>query len=228
MKVTESAQLLHFKQYNQWPTVNAKKMKRTMRARLRWNGEQWFQNADHGCVAEWVVDPCKTDTNATYSILFVLWTLLQFSAVWLLGNLDKFHLIVPCFQRVHWPRWPVAWLRTCSRDLKSFFQWEVWCIWSAFACLFVCLFLFTACWLLSICPFVFSLCPFLSRITPKIWMSCCWPSLLAKFLGDYGNVAGPCGELNWTWTWPRLRQCGRTWSLKMRWKRWRTSTQPKG
>lgn len=199
-----------------------------MRARLRWNGEQWFQNADHGCVAEWVVDPCKTDTNATYSILFVLWTRLQFSAVWLLGNLDKFHLIVPCFQRVHWPRWPVAWLRTCSRDLKSFFQWEVWCIWSAFACLFVCLFLFTAFWLLSICPFVFSLCPFLSRITPKIWMSCCWPSLLAKFLGDYGNVAGPCGELNWTWTWPRLRQCGRTWSLKMRWKRWRTSTQPKG
>ena len=50
------AQHLHFRKYNLWWSVNAKKMKVTMRSRLRWSEETWCRNMDHCCICVWVVN----------------------------------------------------------------------------------------------------------------------------------------------------------------------------
>lgn len=62
-QVSPGAQLLHFKKYNHWWATNARKVKRTMRARLRWNEEQWCKNVDHCCICTWVLDSCAKDSK---------------------------------------------------------------------------------------------------------------------------------------------------------------------
>ncbi|CAK9073575.1 unnamed protein product [Durusdinium trenchii] len=65
LTVTEQAQLLHFKRYNQWWHLNCKKVKKTMRARLRWTEEVWNRSVDQACLASWAVDECRKNPKAS-------------------------------------------------------------------------------------------------------------------------------------------------------------------
>lgn len=55
-EVTPASQRLHFEKYNLWWGINAKKMKRSVRARLRWNEENWSKNVEHCCLCVWMLE----------------------------------------------------------------------------------------------------------------------------------------------------------------------------
>ena len=43
--------------------MNAKKVKKTVRNRLRWSEEQWGRNVDQCCLFIWAVKQCKADAK---------------------------------------------------------------------------------------------------------------------------------------------------------------------
>jgi hypothetical protein len=51
--------------YNQWWGNNRGKMKKSMRARLRWTEEQWSNNVSHCAIFQWVVNQCNGDSSVT-------------------------------------------------------------------------------------------------------------------------------------------------------------------
>ena len=64
-KVTPDVQHLHFQKYNRWWSVNARKVKKTVRNRIRWNEEQWTTNVNHCALFVFVVRQCRDDPNVT-------------------------------------------------------------------------------------------------------------------------------------------------------------------
>lgn len=68
-KVTPEAQHLHFQKYNMWWSNNARRMKKTMRCRLRWSEEQWTANVNHCCIFIWVRGHCENDPNVTQDMI---------------------------------------------------------------------------------------------------------------------------------------------------------------
>ena len=54
-EVTHDSQTLHFKRYNQWWASNAKRVKKSARARLRWGEEQWGKSVDQCCLVVWAI-----------------------------------------------------------------------------------------------------------------------------------------------------------------------------
>ena len=68
-EVTPEAQQLHIAKYNHWWSLNAKKVKRSVRSRLRWNEEQWCRNVEQCCLAMYVVAEAKRDKRVTDSII---------------------------------------------------------------------------------------------------------------------------------------------------------------
>lgn len=65
-QVSEGSQYLAFKVYNYWWSLHAKKVKRTMRSRLRWQEEQWNRNVDRCCLAEWLITEAREDSKAPW------------------------------------------------------------------------------------------------------------------------------------------------------------------
>ncbi|CAK9049981.1 unnamed protein product [Durusdinium trenchii] len=63
--VTPEAQHLHFQKYNMWWSNNARRMKKTMRCRLRWSEEQWTANVNHCCIFIWVRGHCENEALLT-------------------------------------------------------------------------------------------------------------------------------------------------------------------
>lgn len=63
--MTPEVQHLHFRKYNQWWSTCAKKMKKSMRPRLRWSEEQWSTNVSHCAIFNWVVNQTKGDAGVT-------------------------------------------------------------------------------------------------------------------------------------------------------------------
>ncbi|CAK9066939.1 unnamed protein product [Durusdinium trenchii] len=55
LTVTHDSQTLHFKRYNQWWASNAKRVKKSARARLRWGEEQWGKSVDQCCLVVWAI-----------------------------------------------------------------------------------------------------------------------------------------------------------------------------
>lgn len=53
-----------FTVYNYWWGLNARKVKRTMRNRLRWSEEVWNRHIDRCCVVTWALDACKPNPDA--------------------------------------------------------------------------------------------------------------------------------------------------------------------
>ncbi|CAK9089330.1 unnamed protein product, partial [Durusdinium trenchii] len=66
LTVSEGSQYLAFKVYNYWWSLHAKKVKRTMRSRLRWQEEQWNRNVDRCCLAEWLITEAREDSKAPW------------------------------------------------------------------------------------------------------------------------------------------------------------------
>lgn len=64
-EVTEDSQLLVFKRYNHWWRLNARRMKATLRARLRWSDEVWNRGVDQACITTWVISESTKDPNAS-------------------------------------------------------------------------------------------------------------------------------------------------------------------
>lgn len=71
-QVTQESQVLAFKRYNFWWQCNAKKMKATMRNRIRWNEEAWRKNVDHACLCCWALHETRMDPKAAW-----LWAMLH-------------------------------------------------------------------------------------------------------------------------------------------------------
>ena len=67
--MTPEVQKLHFLKYNHWWSVNSKRMKRSMRSRLRWNDEQWNRNVDQCALAIYVIDEAKKDKRVTEDMI---------------------------------------------------------------------------------------------------------------------------------------------------------------
>ncbi|CAK9003618.1 unnamed protein product [Durusdinium trenchii] len=72
LTVSEAAQELHFKKYNQWWSVNARRVKRSTRSRLRWGEEVWSRHVDQCCVAAWVVEESRKMPGAKPSVFTAL------------------------------------------------------------------------------------------------------------------------------------------------------------
>lgn len=88
--MTPESQLLHIRKYNAWWAQNVSKVKKTVRARLRWNEEQWCRNVDHSCLAVWVIDHCKTDSRAACHSFLLAHLLFQVSQAMLDSMLASF------------------------------------------------------------------------------------------------------------------------------------------
>ena len=58
-----------FQRYNLWWGNNVKRVKRTMRARLRWQESQWLQNVDHCCLCHWAVEVAKKHDGVSSATL---------------------------------------------------------------------------------------------------------------------------------------------------------------
>lgn len=58
--------MLLFQKYNYWWLLNAKKVKRTQRSKLRLHEEQWGKAVDHACLAYWVLSETKKDPQAAH------------------------------------------------------------------------------------------------------------------------------------------------------------------
>lgn len=65
-KVTKEAQVLHFKRYNQWWNNNSKRVKRSMRSRLRWGEEVWGRAVDMACLCVWAVNETRKNPRVPY------------------------------------------------------------------------------------------------------------------------------------------------------------------
>eukprot|EP00435_Cladocopium_sp_Y103_P033913 s1822_g8.t1 len=59
--VTPASQILHFQKYNYWWSMNAKKVKKSVRNRLRWSEETWGRNVDQCCLFVWACNQCRAD-----------------------------------------------------------------------------------------------------------------------------------------------------------------------
>lgn len=68
-KVTEDAQILHFRRYNLWWAQNAKKMKKNMRSRLRWSEDVWARNVDMACLCVWAITETRKNPKETWLCL---------------------------------------------------------------------------------------------------------------------------------------------------------------
>ena len=67
-EVTPAVQHLHFQKYNLWWSQNARRVKRSMRARMRWTEEQWINNVNHCAVFQWVKEQ-STEPEVTSEML---------------------------------------------------------------------------------------------------------------------------------------------------------------
>ena len=73
-KVTPDSQVLHFKRYNTWWGINGKKVKASMRSRLRWNDEAWNRAVDQACLVTWCVNESRHVSDATLVVnIIILW-----------------------------------------------------------------------------------------------------------------------------------------------------------
>ncbi|CAK9111498.1 Uncharacterized protein SCF082_LOCUS51755 [Durusdinium trenchii] len=68
LTVTPAVQHLHFQKYNLWWSQNARRVKRSMRARMRWTEEQWINNVNHCAVFQWVKEQ-STEPEVTSEML---------------------------------------------------------------------------------------------------------------------------------------------------------------
>lgn len=59
-QVSGAAQALHFQKYNLWWSMNAKKVKKSVRNRLRWSEETWGRNIDQCCLFVWGYQPVQS------------------------------------------------------------------------------------------------------------------------------------------------------------------------
>lgn len=65
-QVNERSQAVHFRKYNYWWATNCRRMKKSMRSRLRWNEETWTKNVEHCCIFTWVLDECSKDSRVPW------------------------------------------------------------------------------------------------------------------------------------------------------------------
>lgn len=64
-KVTKESQILHFKRYNYWWAMNSRRMKKNLRARLRWGEEVWQRSVDSACLVTWAIAEASKDPKET-------------------------------------------------------------------------------------------------------------------------------------------------------------------
>ena len=67
LQVTNESQVLHFQKYNYWWGLNAKKVKKSVRNRLRWNEEASGRNVDQCCLFAWAMQQCKINPQVLWS-----------------------------------------------------------------------------------------------------------------------------------------------------------------
>ena len=65
-KVTPDSQVLLFKRYNTWWGMNAKKVKASMRSRLRWNEESWSRATDQACLVLWCANESRNSAGVSW------------------------------------------------------------------------------------------------------------------------------------------------------------------
>ena len=68
-QVTPDVQHVHFKKYNYFWAIHCRKVKKSMRSRLRWNEDQWTANVNQCCIFVWVYKESKNDPNVTQDML---------------------------------------------------------------------------------------------------------------------------------------------------------------
>ncbi len=62
-QVTADSQVLAFRRYNFWWQINARKIKPSVRNRLRWNDEAWSRGIDHACLCVWAMNEARMDAK---------------------------------------------------------------------------------------------------------------------------------------------------------------------
>ena len=87
--MTPEIQSLVIRKYNLWWSLNAKRMKKTMRSRLRWGEEMWNKNVDQCALAMYVAKEARQDARVSPEMidnmlqgfmggLLVSWIICQF------------------------------------------------------------------------------------------------------------------------------------------------------
>ena len=66
--MTEKSQQLHFRKYNLWWSLNARRVKRTARSRLRWGEEFWGRHVDQCCLFVWVYEETAKQAGVPWSV----------------------------------------------------------------------------------------------------------------------------------------------------------------
>ncbi|CAK8997702.1 unnamed protein product, partial [Durusdinium trenchii] len=83
LTVTKEAQILHFRRYNIWWAANSKRMKPSMRTRLRWSEEVWGRSVEMACLTVWAVNEAAKNPRD-------LWDYVQDLEAVLLSKPNKF------------------------------------------------------------------------------------------------------------------------------------------
>ncbi|CAJ1431871.1 unnamed protein product, partial [Effrenium voratum] len=67
--VTPDVQHLHLRKYNFWWSINSKRVKRSLRSRLRWQEDAWGRNVDHCCLAIWAISESRLNGSVTQPMI---------------------------------------------------------------------------------------------------------------------------------------------------------------
>ncbi|CAK9084683.1 unnamed protein product, partial [Durusdinium trenchii] len=65
LTVTPDVQQLHFRKYNHWWSINSRRVKKSMRVRIRWTEDQWTTNVNQCCIFVFVLRHCQDDAQVT-------------------------------------------------------------------------------------------------------------------------------------------------------------------